>query len=356
MSLSMDSKAIEEAATRWFVRRESGTWTDAEQAQLDAWLDASTAHRIAFIRLHAAWEQAARMKALGAGVPPGVIPPRGSWRDAPSFRQWSKQTGSEDAGVPKPDNSSSIPHIGTVARRYWPIAAAVLLSLAIGIYGYDTGFLRGDRYSTEVGDLDTVPLADGSQVILNTDSRIRVALTEAERRIELDKGEAFFEVAKDATRPFVVLASDKRVVAVGTKFSVRRDAGDVQVIVTEGHVRLERSGAGSAQPPTQLVAGAVAQTAKTSVLVREYPVPEIEQFLSWRSGYVTFRDTTLADAVMEFNRYNTRKIVIADPSIAAIRIGGNFRSDNEDAFLWLLKNGFPIEVEESEEKVVLRSP
>src|SRR6267378_5527710 len=78
---AMKSERVEELASRWFARRQSAAWTDADQAIFDAWLEKHPAHRIAYIRLDAAWNHAARLKALGAGVPPGVIPPRGSWGD-----------------------------------------------------------------------------------------------------------------------------------------------------------------------------------------------------------------------------------------------------------------------------------
>jgi transmembrane sensor len=115
-------------------------------------------------------------------------------------------------------------------------------------------------------------------------------------------------------------------------------------------------GAGPAYPPVTLLrAGAVARTANSAVLVHQQTATEGEALLSWRNGYVAFRDTTLADAVNEFNRYNTRKIVIDDPRIAEIRIGGNFRTNNTAAFLWLLQNGFPIAIEQGSDKVVLRA-
>jgi transmembrane sensor len=262
-------------------------------------------------------------------------------------------------------------------------AAAVLLVMIGSAYTYLGVIFTADRYSTPVGGLDVIHLIDGSQVTLNTDTSLRVVMTKGQRRIELNKGEAFFEVAHDGSRPFVVYAGNKRVMAVGTKFSVRRESDDVQVVVTEGRVSLataaphilpspgavpdgsgeivtEISGAepgtGPAYPPVTLLrAGTVARTANTEVLVHQQTATEGETLLSWRNGYVAFRDTTLADAVHEFNRYNTRKIVIDDPTIADIRIGGNFRANNTDAFLWLLQNGFPIAIEQNADKVVLRA-
>jgi len=196
-------------------------------------------------------------------------------------------------------------------------------------------------------------MPDGSKVTLNTNSEIRVAVTETERRVTLDKGEAFFEVAKDPRRPFVVHAGDKQIVAVGTKFSVRRDADAVRVVVTEGRVRLERSSASGAAPLAQLSAGTIARAAGAGTLVQEKPLDEAEEFLSWRTGFLVFRDTTLGDAVAEFNRYNMHKIVIEDPAVAAMHVGGSFRSTNVDAFVRLLQEGFQIHVDQRDEQIVL---
>src|SRR5690606_15944214 len=137
------------------------------------------------------------------------------------------------------------------------------------------------------------------------------------RRIDLRRGEAFFDVAEDPHRPFVVDAGKKRVVAVGTKFSVRRDGDSIEVIVTEGKVRIDdaahpllggaREAAGSApaaDPPVFLTPGAVAHADETGVLVQRKSLLEAEAHLSWRSGVLMFREQTLADAVAELNRYN----------------------------------------------------
>ncbi len=350
----MDSETIEATAAQWFAKQKSDHWTEADQAQLDTWLDAATAHRVAFVRLKAAWQHSARLKALGAGVPPGVIPARHSWTFSPLFDQRSQTVAIPSGTAPKPESpqvsTERSPNANALSRLR-VVAAGVLLAATLGTAWYLSSG-TADAYHTKIGSTDTIPLTDGSQITLNTDSRIRVALNETERRIELEQGEAFFIVAKDSKRPFTVVAGKKRIVAVGTKFSVRREANDVRVIVTEGRVRLEEGGDDEA-PSTQLVAGAVAQTKDTAVRVQQHPLPEVEQLLSWRAGYVTFRDTDLAEAVAEFNRYSARKITIQDSEIAHIRIGGNFRTDNAEAFLWLLQNGFPINVEERNGRIIL---
>jgi transmembrane sensor len=345
MNPSKDSAEIEATAADWFAKRDAGRWSAEDQARLEAWLDASTANRIAYIRLQTAWERSGRLKALGAGVPAGTIPLRDSWGFAalPQLQE-------ADAGHYLRQNPK-LPAV--LSRRFLrPMAISLTIVMAVGT-AWQFLAHHASSYTTQIGAISTVPLSDGSKITLNTNSQIRVELNASERRIELDQGEAYFEVAKDAARPFIVAIADKRVIAVGTKFSIRREHDDIRVLVTEGRVRIESNGSSSRTPETQLTAGSEARTAQAAVLVDQPPPMEVEQLLSWRTGYIVFRDTSLADAVADFNRYTNRKIVIEDPAIANIRIGGNFRSDNADAFLSLIQSGFPIHVERHDDRIVL---
>jgi transmembrane sensor len=374
MNPSANSSEIEGIAAAWFAKRESGEWSAVDQAQLDTWLDSSTAHRIAFIRIISAWERSGRLKALGAGVPPGIIPPRDAWGFAPSKSPASTAAPERVESPPGPDpaaapSMANIPEARTASSRLArvlqfprrmlqssPRVRAIAASLLVGtvagtIWYFSTG--HANSYRTPIGAVATVPLSDGSKVTLNTDTRIRVELDTTMRRVKLDQGEAFFDVSKDAARPFVVEIADKRVIAVGTQFSVRRDDDDIRVLVTEGRVWIERRGVATKAAQTQLAAGSEARTLQTAVLIDQRAPAQVEQLLSWRSGHIVFRDTTLADAVADFNRYSARKIFIEDPAIAGIRIGGNFRSGDTEAFLWLLQSGFPINVEQRSDRVIL---
>jgi transmembrane sensor len=359
MNPGKTSAEIEATAADWFAKREAGRWSADDQARLEAWLDASTANRIAYIRLQTAWECSGRLQALGAGVPAGIIPPRDSWGFAalpkgPSPTVPRTLAGNEPPEAAAEPHQRQNPKIRAARSRRFARAAAASVIVALSI-GSAWQFIANNAssYTTKVGAMSTVPLADGSKITLNTNSQIHVALNASERRIELDQGEAYFEVAKDAARPFIVAVADKRVVAVGTKFAVRRERDEIRVVVTEGRVRIERSGSSSRTPETQLAAGSEARTAQAAVLVDQPAPMEVEQLLSWRTGYIVFRDTSLADAVADFNRYTNRKIVIDDPAIASIRIGGNFRSDNADAFLSLIQSGFPIRVEQQSDRIIL---
>jgi len=324
----MESReGIEQTAAAWIAKRDMGPWNESDAAVLEAWLAESVAHRVAYYRLNAAWEESGRLRAMGGAiVATAATPPI----DEPAAGGVRKQR-----------------------RKIFALAASVLVaSIAATTVGYLWPW--GSTYRTSVGGLTAVPLEDGSRITLNTDSELRVKLASTERRIELGHGEAFFEVAKDPKRPFVVHAGNKRVIAVGTQFSVRRDRDDVRVVVTEGTVRIETD---AAEPvATRLLsAGASARSGAADMLVQKKSTVEIEQTLSWRNGTLTFRDTPLADAVAEFNRYNTRKIVIQDPSIAAIQVGGIFRPTNVDLFVHLLEDGFPVQAAEEADRIILTS-
>lgn len=356
------SDQVEKRAAEWLARRDGGDWAAHDQAELDRWLDESSAHTVAYIRLEAAWKRADRLKALGAGFPKGKVPTPEEFNLSPFFDD-------RIAGTPK---SRDAPYLGSV-RRYPTVfvrlAASLLLAFALSAWYF---WPSAPDYKTPVGGRASVPMVDGSKVTLNTDSAIRVAVTEREREVRLDQGEAFFEVAKDPKRPFVVSVGNKRVIAVGTKFSVRRIKSDIQIVVTEGTVRIESTStplhlkevdaagsalpghdAGAATTEFPLIAGSIARATEDDLLVQSATIPQAEESLSWRTGYLIFRETTLADAVAEFNRYNLTKIVVDDPSVASIRLSGKFHTTDFEAFIRLLEGGFPIHAQHSQEQIIL---
>jgi transmembrane sensor len=355
-------RQIEQAAAVWLARRDREDWGDADEAKLNDWLSASIAHRVAFIRLETTWRQTGRLKALAAGVTTRGTPP-GEWPRSPYFGDPLEESYTQIARPAEPailvapefTAVSGVTRARAVAPRQLltAVAAALFLAVVAGV-SWRVWFHQGTLYRTVVGSVEAVPMNDGSTITLNTDSGVRVAISDKERRVDLEKGEAFFEVAKDPKRPFVVRAGNERIVAVGTKFSVWRQADDVRVIVTEGRVRVEHVGAHRQTQAAFISAGSVAVAGLAGVLVRDKGLSDVEEHLSWRQGFVIFHETPLSDAVAEFNRYNTRQIVIDDSALASIRVGGNFRSNNADGFVRLLAEAFPIRVEDSEGRIVLR--
>jgi transmembrane sensor len=353
-----DSRRIEQAAAEWLARRDNDDWTPREQQALEEWLSASTRHRVAFLRLQAAWREAGRLQALAAGLPEGVLPPR--QRGSPEFSAGTARGASNDPGPPDL-HETVFASRARPRRRAWARALAAGLAIAVAGSALWAGWqLSGHHealYASGVGQLETVELADGSTATLSSDSRLQVRMTRGERHIALLQGEAYFDVAHDARRPFVVAAEGRRVVAVGTRFSVRRDPLELRVVVTEGKVRLDspRGSDGRATPVSLLPAGSVATASRSGVLVRSLPVAEAERYLDWRSGFLTFEDTSLAAAAAEFNRFNTRKLELADAGVAELRVGGNFRWASIDDFANLLELGFPVRTERHRDRIVLHT-
>ena len=347
-----DSRQIEALAADWLARRDGEAWTAREQQALDAWLAASARHKVAYLRVESAWAEAGRLQALAAGLPAGTLPPR---------------TGSAMPAI-APDARSDLRDLrfaprdrSAPRRRGWQhgIAAALAL-IALGSAVWGGWQLTGQQqasYASAVGQIQTVTLPDGSVATLSSDSRVDVRISRGERHVALAQGEAFFDVAHDTRRPFLVETDGRRVVAVGTRFSVRRDPEEIRVVVTEGKVRLEsRAGPdGAAQPVSLLPAGSVATAGRNGVLVRSLPVADAERYLEWRDGFLTFDDTSLADAAAEFNRFNTRKLELGDAAVADLRVGGNFRWSNAEGFAHLLEQGFPVRAERRADRIVLHT-
>jgi len=243
------------------------------------------------------------------------------------------------------------------------------------LFVFRDSIFRPNSYRTAVGGLQAVPMVDGSRITLNTDSAIHISLSKQERSIDLEKGEAFFQVARDPARPFVVRAGNKRVIAVGTQFSVRRDDDDVLVSVTEGSVRFEAAASRTlahkgneedvkgypqegkrVHPQAEallLPAGTTAHTRAGNIVEEKTPISEIEGHLTWRSGILTFHDTPLGEAAAEFNRYNRRKFVIRDPAVGHVQVGGIFGATTLDPFIYLLRSGFPVRVTEEGDQIIL---
>ena len=238
------------------------------------------------------------------------------------------------------------------------LASAALWSLALRPAALDgqealeeTAVAARDQtiVETAVGESVSVDLADGSTVDLNSGTRLAFDLTHAERRVRLLEGQAFFDVAHDPARAFVVRAGGKAIKALGTSFDVRIIDGDVSVTLIEGRVAIERDDRPDA-PATILEPGqqALAQAANT-VAVRGAAV---EAVVSWRDGIMQFDDVSLAEAVAEANRYTTRRIELVGEDVAALRLSGAFPNDRIDAFVDALAQYFDLAVDASDPQAI----
>ena len=307
-----------EVASRLFLARRSGDWTAAYARDLEAWLQVSPVHREAF-------ESVERMWAASGDA-----------------------AGSESVRALRAEALAARPQ--GVSRRWAAIAATLALVAVVGGAGLkalgDRGF--GDRapqtYKTAVGERATVMLADGSRLLLNTASEVKVDYSGRRRGLELVSGEAWFDVAKDPSRPFVVAAGRHTVTAVGTSFDVRLEKTGLRVAVVEGRVAVDAVGQGRI---SEVRAGErIDVTGRSAVMRPAGPLAG-----DWREGRIEFASTTLAEAVAEMNRYRRTPIVVTDPAVGRMRVSGVFYAGEASGFLDALPLTHPVSVERSADAV-----
>lgn len=313
--MSLTAQDVRRLAAEWHDRRERDDWTLENQRELDAWLEQSVAHKIAFLRVDAAWGRADRLSALGPSSPEfGVV--------------------SE-----KPERPHGFPF-------YMKFAAAVFLVACVGSVGAYFMFAPRDRtFSTPIGGHETVAFADGSQVELNTNTVLRARMTTGQRIVWLERGEAFFHVRHDRLHPFIVIADNRRITDLGTQFVVRDEPHGLRVAVLQGKVWFDASEKQNSEQSALLNAGDVAEAKGDAMSVTRKSTSALETELSWRHGLLVFKHTRLADAAAEFNRYNGLKLVIANQAAAERTIGGTFPATNVEAFARVVRNALGLDVE-----------
>lgn len=322
-----EAERIESIAADWLARRDGERWSETEQRALDAWIAESIAHRVAWLRLASAWRRSERLGALHTPQAPVAARAR--------ERSW-------------------LPRF-SVQR----MAAGVLIAVAgAGWLAWNLAQeARGDgHYATAVGARQSVTLRDGSVLTLNTATQLRTAVNENGRKVWLDDGEAYFDIAHDKAHPFVVIAGHRRITVLGTRFLVRRQGDQVKLTVEEGRVQVASTLDEKGGEPTVLTHNQSAVASTSSVLVMSKSAKQVNDELSWRQGRLVFDQTTLGEAATQFNRYNTRKLVISDPAVQGIRIGGSFDVHNMEGFVSLLKQGFGLSAHDAGNETRVSGP
>lgn len=244
--------------------------------------------------------------------------------------------------------------IDRLRQRWIPVAMAFSLLLASALTALFNASPQSDFYSVGVGEYAEVVLADGSVVELNTDSAIEVTLTDHSREIELLRGEAFFAVAPDKSRPFIVDVAGATVRAVGTAFNIYKVTGESAVVaVTEGIVRIEEAdGSSMSVAQSRLV---TADQALKIDLLRGLSDADVDnvQATAWRHGHLLFNSTPLAEAVAMLNRYLVQKVVVADTVPSSVRLSGTFSSRQKKETLLAVAQALSLELTPHGDKWVL---
>lgn len=302
-------------AAYWLNHRRSGDMTTEDLRAFQVWLDRDPANRVAYEELDRLWS------ALGAAIDdPQVMAAR-----------------EEDARK-----------VDRRVRLRWTALAAGVVALVGGLVAVGPERLRQEtsptsrhafsqqvahgptEFRTSIGQRTTVTLPDQSTVTLDTDSVLRVLDSTGERLVSLEKGRAFFKVAKDPRRPFVVLADGHRIRALGTAFDVQVGPDKFEVTLVEGRVKVE-----TPSPKRPDAVTAELRPGQRLAVIEDAPKlvqVDLRTETSWHSGRLTFVRDPLSEAVEEMNRYSDKKIVFRDGAIPDKSIIGVFRAGDVDRF------------------------
>ncbi|HYG27677.1 MAG TPA: FecR domain-containing protein [Caulobacteraceae bacterium] len=302
-------------AAGWFARRRIAGLTRAEREAFDAWIAADSANLPAYEAVEEAWTGA---DALARDPRVAAMRQAAVRRNRP-WRRWLAPAAA---------------------------AAVVLTAGPAAWWAYDSGLISNHQfqtraYRTGVGERTTITLPDGSRVTLNTDTVLRTEAIRGRRQLYLDRGQAFFKVAHDPARPFVVNAAGRTVTAVGTAFDVRVDPDRFEVTLVEGKVRVEAPVPERAARPapastplrvqsTEMVAGTQLQAADDA----GWKLEEVDarREVAWTTGQLVFVRQPLGEVVEELNRYSKTPILIDDEKLAQIPITGTFAPGDNAGF------------------------
>ena len=307
---------IEARAADWIAAScDREKWRKEDEAALEAWLNESPAHEVAHLRLRAIWNSADRLAIL---------------------RQPAKA---------QPQQARKAPFYRAIASAF---VAAVLIAAG---YFY-LAAPRAQTYTTAIGKHETVALADGSSIELNTNTVLRTDFDRNARTVTLVKGEAYFQIRHDAARPFTVHFGIHRITDLGTKFLARGRGDHLELSLLEGRARIQ-SMSGTGSRSAILNPGDVAVATNNALSVSKTSTQALVDKLGWRSGVVVFHDTALAEVADEFNRYNTNKIVLADNAAGRRRIGGTFSTKDVRQFVIIVRDVLGLHVENRGDEIVI---
>lgn len=311
----------EEAAT-WFMRLRApaADLDDATIAEFEAWLDRHPDHTVLYEQAAAAWGAVEDH----AAVPEMVVARRDALERTRRLvrDRWSPGSG---------------------ARRFAIAAgiAAIVVAVGMAIGPWSRG---AETYETVRNETRVMTLPDGTRMALDAKSRAKVSYEPQSRAVELLEGQAQFEVAKDPTRPFMVKAGGRTVVALGTVFNVELINSQVLVTLIEGHVAVTDLPAGAPVSTRELTAGEqlVMRSGGPAELRRAVNVANTN---AWRQGKLVFEEELLSSALARINRYAQAPLIVGDDKAGRVRISGVFNTGDTAAFTEALEQYFGVRVE-----------
>ncbi|WP_440847808.1 FecR family protein [Sphingomonas sp. 22176] len=318
-------RRIHDAAGEWLVRRQGDASPMVEQA-FAAWIAADRRNRIAYEQAERHWQDCGQLSFSEIG--------RMRKLDrAPFLMRHNTHVAAASLGV------IAVLGIGAAGLLQYGSPVALVSSAKAAIY------------ETQLGEIRTLSLPDGSQLTLDTATRVEVVLSSGERRVSLERGRARFRVVPDSKRPFTVAVRGGMVAGRSTRFDVSVTGASPAVAVLEGHVDLTRVEDGRAHLVRKLAAGQTADLDSTAT-PRSIPTEETR----WVSGMLALDCTPLARAVEAINRYNRIQLRLADPRLAGLMTTGAFQVRQPEAFAAAVAASFGFGIDRSDPGVLLLRP
>ncbi|MBL8271725.1 FecR family protein [Steroidobacter sp.] len=351
------ARAIGEVASEWVVKMHAADVSDADARAFMEWLRRSPQHVAEYLHAEKVFfvlEGAAREDATDVAA---LLREHGS-----NIVELQQADAAPELVIP------SQPSTDRSRSRWFAAAAAVVATVGVSLFAVHT-WRSADTFATGTGEQRRIVLDDGSTVDLNTRSSVKVHFTDATRRIELAEGEAFFSVAKDPGRPFIVSTGTAEVRAVGTQFNVYRQQTRAVVTVVEGKVAVTANDAAVSDQrliptvdpaPIEISAGeevAVDLNRAGSAIATPPANSNTRVATAWRQRRLIFENQTLSEVASEFNRYNRRKFVVEDAQLGAELISGVFDADRPDDLVSFLEGQGNVRVQRgaADEFIVTRA-
>lgn len=305
MNETSRSAAIENEAAYWYARLNSGDASDADWEKFDAWRAADKAHTVAYAEISLIWEDVGELEGAASTKIASPVQSKSQLEQI-----LSNAYSSIEAAFRNP--------FGKFAA-FSGSAAALLAIMWLGAL-YGGAFDR--RYETAIGAKQTIAANDGSQIELNTNSRLRMAFRMRSRRIILEKGQAYFDVATHENRPFIVSANNTSVTVAGTRFDVDISKQDkISVSVAEGLVKIalnahDKKRRTTSNAPEVAVGGGKRFEGNISDNSHELRDADIENLLAWRKNQLIFHNASFSDAIAELSRYTPIRLSVRDQALA----------------------------------------
>ncbi|ROS01475.1 FecR family protein [Sinobacterium caligoides] len=334
-----------EAAEAWVARLQSQQVSEQDLQQFSLWLQQSEQHQAAYDQTVALWQTMGLVKFLDEqprqSTPAEALPTAASNDAGPSMPARSEQ----------PARSRRNRRLGLAVA-----ASALMLGFFVNQQLRTADDDNVQHYASAVGQLKSIDLADGSRIELNTNSRVEVRLTAGRRDINLVQGEAYFDVAKDAERPFIVSSCASEAMAVGTEFSVRCSGDEGTVTVTEGIVQVSRHIDSEGRTSQQNVV--VGEQVHTDPVIGVTLPEKIDAALStsWLKGEMVFDNTPLADVVSEANRYSRHPIILGSEQLASLRVSGLFTNNDTKTLISALERSLSLRAEKQDDGSTVLNP